>query len=393
MQKNMHILMLPSWYIPHGGQFVRNQAQALKEKGLTVNVLANVSLALTFDKTKYFTLPYRTFVSEEDDLTVFRFFQRSIPKTSKLNGLLWSYMTVRLFEKYQKKFGAPDIIHVHSALWGGYAAYLIKQKYNIPYIITEHRGVYGCLCEFAKKNFEEWQTPFLEKAFSNADYITPVSKLQIPKIKTFLTKEIPVLPVSNVINTDFFHFKERKNDTETIKFVATNGLYFVKAYDILIPAFDNACGVNPNIEISIVGENFEGKEFQKIWNGVKHKDCFRFTGELTAEGVRNELWNADIFIIPSRVESQSVATLEALSTGLPIIATTTIPKIMTTPENSIVVPVENTEAMTDAIIEMSKNYKNYNSKAISEHIKTVCSKEAFTKAIMSVYQQVFDNKK
>ena len=392
--KKLHILKLPSWYssssAPAGGLFVCNQAQILKENGLSVNVLANVEIAITSHKIKYFTYPYQAFVSKENNLTVFRNYFRNLPKLQKWNDKRWIKSTFKLFEKYQKIFGKPDLIHAHSAIWGGYAAYMIKEKYDIPYIITEHHSIMSNLCDYSKNSFEEWKTPYYKKAYSNADYIIPVSDLIQPKIETYLTKKVPIRPISNVLDTDYFYYKKRKNIEKT-KFVACNGFYFQKGYDILIPAFDAACDKNPNIEITIVGENFEQKEFRNtLWKNVKNKDKFYFTGELTAEGVRSELWQANVFIIPSRAESQSVATLEALSTGLPIIATSTIPKIMTTPQNSLVVPVENIEAMTNAILKMSEMFTEYDGNVISEHIKQICGKDAFAKAIMEIYEQVIN---
>ncbi|MCL2328487.1 MAG: glycosyltransferase [Bacteroidetes bacterium] len=389
----MHILKLPSWYIPHGGKFVCNQAQVLNEKGLDVRVLANVSLAITEDKANYFTLPCKAFLSEEDDLQVFRHYVRDVPKLRKLNAKRWIASTVQLFEKYQKEFGNPDLIHAHSALWGGYAAYEIKKKYNIPYVITEHFSYLSLSCDYAKKQLKDWYTPYYEKSYSHADYIMPVSNQQIPKIKTFLTKEVPIKPITNVINTDFFFFKERVNgNTKKIQFVSVNGFYFYKGYDILIPAFDAACHENPNIYITIVGENFEQSEFQNTWwKQVKNKEKFRFTGKLTAEGVRAELWNADCYIIPSRSEGQPQATLEALCTGLPMVCTNVIPNNVATPENAIMVPVENIELMTEAILQLSDTYRNYDNKIISENAIAICSKDAFAQAIMEVYNNVAAN--
>jgi hypothetical protein len=37
--------MLPNWYLPEGGQFCSNQAQALKEQGIQADVLASISLS------------------------------------------------------------------------------------------------------------------------------------------------------------------------------------------------------------------------------------------------------------------------------------------------------------------------------------------------------------
>jgi len=387
IKKGIHILLLPSWYIPEGGQFCRNQAKMLCDKELKVSILANVQLSFRKYKFKIFQFPWRSFTCNEDGLLVFRYFWRSIPFFNKINGILWSWQTFYLFNKYCKEHGTPDIIHVHSVLWGGYAAYLIHRRTGIPYVITEHKGIFGLSCEYAKKQFEDWQTPYMEKAFSNAEVIIPVSKNQIPKIQTYLNKNVLIQSISNVVDTDFFHFKERNVEDE-IKFVAVNGFMHVKAYDILLPAFDNACDKISTIKLRIVGEDFEGEEFNNLWNVVRNKDKISFAGELDMYGVREELWNANVFIISSRIESQSVSTLEALSTGLPIVCTTVIPEGMANELNSIVVPVEDIEALSFAIIEMSEKFKSFNGFSISKQIKESSGKEVVAKKLIDLYSNI-----
>lgn len=376
--------MLPSWYLPEGGQFCRNQAQTLCEKGIKANILANVSLSWRKYKYKAFRFPWFSFTSNEDRLIVFRFFSRGIPFFNNINGILWSWQTVRLFNKYCKQFGKPDLIHVHSVLWGGYAAYLIHKRKGIPYIITEHKGIFGLSCDYAKKQFEDWQTPYMEKAFSNAAAIIPVSENQIPKIKSYLRKNVSIFPISNVVDTEFFHFKERRSEDE-IKFVSVNGFQHVKAYDILLPAFDEACDKISNINLRIVGEDFKGEEFEKLWNKVRHKEKITFAGEIDKFGVREELWKADIFVISSRVESQSVSTLEAMSTGLPIICTTVIPEFMANKNTAIIVPVENIDALTSAIVEMCIKFQQFNGLRISEDIARIASKEVVAEKLINLY--------
>jgi len=383
----MHILMLPSWYIPNGGQFCRNQAQALCENGIQANILANTALSLKkygFEILKY---PWRSYSSKEDGLLVFRNFYFSIPYLNKTNGVLWSWKTLRMFDKYCLLYGKPDLIHVHSVLWGGYAAYLIYKKRGIPYVITEHKGIFGLSCDYAIRQFEDWQIPYMEKTFSNAKAIIPVSTKQIPKIQTFLKRDVPIFPISNVVDTDFFHYKERIIEND-IKIVAVNGFMYVKAYDILFPAFDKACDKISNIKLRIVGEDFEGSEFNRLWAVVKHKDKFTFTGELDINGVREELWNANIYIIPSRVEAQPVSTLEALSTGLPIVCTTVIPEEMATKETAIVVPVEDISALSDAIIEIAEKYQAYDGKLISDKIKKMAGKDVVTAKLIDLYSNL-----
>ena len=385
--KKLHILMLPSWYLPHGGHFCRNQAQILCEKGIKANVLANVSISWRKYRLKSFVFPWKFFTSYEDQLTVFRFFTRTIPFLNKTNGIIWSWITLFMFNKYCKIHGKPDIIHVHSVLWGGYAAYLINKKTGIPYVITEHKGIFCLSCEYARNQFEDWQTPYMEKAFSNAKVIIPVSNNQIPHIQKYNKKNVPFEHISNVVDTDFFYYKERKVDTE-VKFVAVNGFMHVKAYDILLPAFDKACDKISTIKLRIVGEDFEGIEFNRLWNSVKNKDKISFTGELDMYGVRDELWNANIYVISSRVEAQPVSTLEALSTGLPIICTNVIPKGMANDKNSIVVPIENIESLTAGILEMYEKFTTYDGIAISQQIKIPSGKEAVVEKLIDLYTRI-----
>ena len=379
--------MLPSWYIPEGGQFCRNQAQVLCKKGLNVNVLANVSISWKKYKFQSFIFPWKTFASEEDGLLVLRKFTRTFPFFRRLNGLIWSWRTLKAFDKYVIIYGKPDLIHVHSVLWGGYAAYLIQKKRGVPYIITEHKGIFGESCDYAKKQFEKWQTPFMEKAFSNAKTIVLVSNNLRPKINTYLTSNVPFLEISNVVDTDFYYLKERKIG-EDIKIVAVNCFLFVKAYDILLPAFDKVCDETSNVRLKIVGEYFERSEFQEIWTSIIHKDKISFSGELDSFGVREELWNANIFVISSRVESQSVSTLEALSTGLPIVCTTVIPKKMANNETAIVVPVEDIDALADGIIKMAKNFRNYDNKMISDSVKNYAGKDVISAKLIELYSQI-----
>ncbi|TPX00628.1 glycosyltransferase family 4 protein, partial [Schumannella luteola] len=49
-------------------------------------------------------------------------------------------------------------------------------------------------------------------------------------------------------------------------------------------------------------------------------DRVRFTGRVSDEELRRELTEASVFAMPSRAELQSIATMEALASGLPVVA-------------------------------------------------------------------------
>ena len=78
-------------------------------------------------------------------------------------------------DNYIREFGVPDLIHVHSSMWEDMASF-IKQKYGIPYVITEHRVRFGYITSLAQAKFKSWYAVPLRQALSHADMIIPVSK-------------------------------------------------------------------------------------------------------------------------------------------------------------------------------------------------------------------------
>ncbi len=390
----MRVLLLPSWYLPEGGQFVRHQALVLKERGVDVHNLANVSLGWrkygrkALDFATYPLVPYFT---EEDGIPVLRSFTRPIPRATVLNIRLWARRTLRMYDMYFQRFGHPDLIHAHSATWAAYAAALIKRRYGIPYVLTEHRGMFGYRSDYARGFFQDEFEPFFRAGFSYADCIIPVSDQLIPKIKTYCERDVPFRVIGNIVDTDFFAPSSDRKEHTLTRFVSVNGYYREKGYDILLPAWDKLCDRRRDVHLTIVGENFDSPEFQRIWSACRHKDTVTFTGELNREGVREQLRKADAFVISSRVEAEPVAVLEAMAMGLPVVASEVVPEYETPTLCGMRVPVENPDALALALNRMADSYKRYDAAAIRNHTIQIASKQIVTKQLMDVYTRICSN--
>ena len=390
--EGMTILQLPSWYLPHGGQFVLHQTKALQEAGLTVRILANVVLPWTKYKGEMLNLkrfPCRPFFCEEDGVELLRHYSRPIPKSPILNIRYWAKQTLRLFGVYVRRYGLPDIVHVHSGTWGAYAASMIKKKYHVPYVVTEHRGVFGCKCQLARDFFRSEYTPFLREGYSNADYIIPVGDHLIPKISEFLIQDVPFRVVSNIVDTDFFVPEGSiTKPHKPFRWISINGYYEVKGYDILLPAFDILCDKYSDVSLTIVGENFQSASFLELFARCRHKDRIHFTGELSREGVRSELQQADAFVMSSRVEAEPVSILEALAVGLPVAGTEVIPEYELPKQLGIRVPVEQPKLLAEAMCTLMENYGRYSAKAAHEHTVSIAHKNTVAQELISIYKQI-----
>ncbi len=384
----MKVLQLPSWYLPEGGHFCMHQSLALMEQGLEVDILANVVLPWRTYKWRVFKYPFCAFYCNDYGIATFRYYSWRLPFADTYNINYWIKNTVQLFDRYQSEKGLPDIIHVHSSMWGGVVAAEIKKKYGVPYVITEHRGIFGLYCDYARNQFKPSYDKLLSEAFSNADYIIPVSSQLMNKISSCLEHEVPVREVHNMLDTDFFYSITREKKPNEFRFVSVNGFYHVKGYDVLLNAFDKLCELKKNVSLRLVGENFEVSAFQEILAKCKNKDKISFSGELNRKGVRTELWNADAFVIASRVEAQSVATIEALATGLPIVSTEVNPSSIVTSKCGYRVPVEDVNALAEAMNNMIEEYDSFNQQEIANHTKAIFKKELIAKQIIEVYDAV-----
>ncbi|MCD7972158.1 MAG: glycosyltransferase family 4 protein [Candidatus Azobacteroides sp.] len=391
--KPLHILQLPSWYLPEGGYFCTDQTKALKARGMEVRILANVTLPWRKYKTNVFKYPVKSFITKENEIEILRYYSWRIPYFHMINIKKWIHKTTSLVESYIQIFGRPDVIHVHSSMWGSIPAAKIKKKYGIPYVLTEHRGIFGQQSEFAKDKIKEIYTPFYIEGFSNASYILPVSEQQIEKISSFLTRDVPIRAMSNMLDVDFFSPENKmpENKKDFI-FFAANSYNPVKAYDILLPAFDKVCEINNNVRLRIAGRYFDNPNFQELLKKCNHSDKISFCGFLSHAEIREELKKADGFVLSSRVEAQPVSFLEALSMGVPVVCTEVVPLGTFEDFCGYRVPIEDIDSLAQGMLNLIDNRRNFDSVKIRSHLKNLASPDIIAKKLELIYREIISEK-
>jgi glycosyltransferase involved in cell wall biosynthesis len=92
-----------------------------------------------------------------------------------------------------------------------------------------------------------------------------------------------------------------------------------KQIDKLIQAFAK---LSPELDakLEIVGGGEIEKELKSLANSLGLGDRIRFRGYVSNEELREALTRATVFAMPSIAELQSIATMEAMASGLPIVA-------------------------------------------------------------------------
>jgi len=99
-----------------------------------------------------------------------------------------------------------------------------------------------------------------------------------------------------------------------------------------------------------------------------------YTGVVSGNKKKKLFLSSDIFVLPSHIDGQPLAILEAMAAGLPIITTDTgaIKEMVVNAENGFIVGMQNPKQIAQKVIKLLKN--NYLRKQMGEK-----SRERFLK--------------
>lgn len=375
----MHILEIPSFFTPYGGEFCLDQAKALKAVGHEVRILSNVQLGATIGLRDYLSLPYRRFEHVRDGITVCQSFQRGVPMVIRWNVKRWVQIVCSMFDNYVGQYGVPDILHAHCSKWAGYAAMQISRKYHLPYVITEHLSRLVFEKEFGPAPSDAWQIPLLKDAYENADLVIPVSEELVDNIACYFGKDYRWQAVSNTIDVDFFHYQSRQPlQGRTFRFCCLANNWPMKGYDILIPAFRQLKESGLDIVLHIAGRGTDSAEFQSMLS-----DGMVTHGLISRNDVRELLYQSDALVLASRSEVQPLSLLEAMSTGIPVIATECVPQSLRIEGGSTIVPIDDVEALKKAMSDVMS--QTVDGQWLSQEVLRIASPEVVGRKLEKLF--------
>lgn len=384
----MKILIIPSWYPPNGGHFFQELSESIHQQGHSVDVLVNENISIKkLNLKKAFC---NNKLSHENGLKVYRNYFYNIPKSDIINYKLWIKKYFKKYKNYAKQNGHPDIIHVHSTIWGGAVAALINKNFSIPYIITEHRSRFVYNTNEAKRLFKPQYIPDIKEALLHASRITTVTPaLNAKLIDIEKSVKNKIISIPNTIDTKLFKPKDNKNNTFT--WFSLGNLEHVKGMDILLKAFSEVNKKYPDANLNIGGHGSQYNNLQELSEKYNLEKKVSFLGKLAKEEVANQMQNADSFVLATRFEAFGVVFIEALACGTPIIGTKVGgPEYIIDKKNGILVEPENSEALSTAMITLMENYSQYNKKEISRTAANKYDKNIVAKKYCSLFEEVLN---
>jgi len=317
--------------------------------------------------------------SMENGIRVMRSWMFKIPGNEKLNTSRWIRSTVRLFDKYSRSFGKPDILLAHSAIWAGCAASVISRIHGIPFLITEHRSFFVFTTGESRQMLRPFYRPLLREAYNRCNRLVIVSesmKKGLLELDPHLKNKMKVIP--NMVDGNFFSLPVNPRPRHPFVFITAGRLIHVKGYDILIRALAKIIqNGHQDIILKILGRGEENTRLEKLATNLGIRKNVIFTGRLSRVKVRDEFHNAHCFVLSSRYEAFGVVLIEAMATGLPVIATRSGgPSEIVKPGCGYLADPGSEDELVRAMLEMFAKYDSFDPEMIRKKILNQYGKEA-----------------
>ena len=399
----MHILILPSWYPKDSndnvGTFFRTQAIAIAKSNIKVGVVTPSLRSLRNWKT-ILSEPYGISYEKEQSVSTYRNHGMAwIPRKQRPKGWNWSQKVSReywvkkanyVFNHYLKIEGQPDLVHVHSMLNAGVLALQIKEKYQIPYVITEHSSW------FARRLISKQQQVIIQRVAMSAKKRLAVSESLCNLLNSqFSLSDKYWEPTTNIVDQIFFQRKSKapRPNSKEFHFSCIGFLTENKCIDKLIRAFAfNFSGQNW-IKLRIGGDGPERVYLEKLAEEMKVQLQVEFLGNLSKMQVADTIAESDVLVSASNYETFGVVIIESLALGVPVISTTSGgPESIVTKDDGILIPPNDEKALSEAMNRMLVSIDRYNAAEIRHRCFARFSEKIVTKKLLHIYEEIISER-
>ncbi len=224
---------------------------------------------------------------------------------------------------------APDVIHIQNHFMIGQAVQAIAQKQNIPIMGTNHfmpenLTYYLRLPSFLEKQLRRFSLYQFRSIYRHLSAITAPT---VTAANLTNHRELhKVIPISCGIDLDRFnprndggYLRKRYGIPDKKVMLYVGRLDKEKRLDLVLRALPEILRkTDTHLVIAGLG-NWEGN-LKKIIKNLGIENNVTFTGFVPEEDLSSLYRVADIFIMAGIAELQSIVTMEAMASGLPVIA-------------------------------------------------------------------------
>ncbi|HLV99462.1 MAG TPA: glycosyltransferase family 1 protein [Ktedonobacterales bacterium] len=271
-----------------------------------------------------------------------------LPMYPELRILLPSPKLKQLLGRFR-----PDVIHVADPMVLGAAAIFWAQSLNIPVVSTYHTNL-AAYCNYFHLGMLTEPTWAYRRFLHSHCQVTlcpsPSTALQLEQ-KGFSNVAVWPRGVNGALFTPSRRSAEWRHGitaNPAAKIILYVGrLSYEKNLEALLTAFKTIESDEPDAHLVLVGDGPARQELEQALEGRRAT----FTGFLKGEALAEAYASADLFAFPSTTETFGQAVLEAMASGLPVVAFNAegVRDLVRHEETGLLVPEGDTAAFTEGV--------------------------------------------
>lgn len=288
------------------------------------------------------------------------------------------------------KYEQLDILHVHYAIPHGVSGLLSKQILSETRDIKLITTLHGT--DITLVGLEPSFLPLVKYSLAQSDAITAVSKFLMDKTNQLFNSGKDIRVIYNFVDTELY---KRQACPQIKKRLALEGERILVHVSNFRPV-KRVCDTirilaevikHHHARLILIGDGPDRSDAEKLARELGLCHYVKFLGKQNA--LPELLSCADVFLLPSQSESFGLSALEAMSCGVPVVASNIggIPELVSHNECGFVAEFGDTERMAKYVKELFDNPKKWN--AFSENARKRAVEEFNINIIVPQYEQLY----
>lgn len=324
--------------------FAHNLAQGLRRRGHEVMVLApSTTGKLMYESENGVTtvrLPSTKLPIYPDQIhevpEAKEIFGRKMPRLMYRNGMHVSWWPYPEIEEALDDF-RPDVIHNQTPGPVGLAILRYARRRDVPIVSTGHAypdNITGQvkLPKLAKKGVDEVVRRYFANFLEHSEYATMPTKMAVQDVALGGGKKkefkVPIRAISNGVDLSEFSPGEPSDETyERFEIPRDKEIVGVvgrvdreKSLHVLIKAFARMAPNRLSAHLVIVGDGKDYDRLAGLVEKLKIQDRVTFTGAIARKDLPDVYRTFDVFATTSATETQGIVLMEAMASGVPVVA-------------------------------------------------------------------------
>jgi len=273
------------------------------------------------------------------------------------------------------------VIHAHFFL-AGVPAVLLGRLAHTPVVVTEQWSV------FLPDDPMQLTRPLRAAArfaYEHAAVVLPVSEaLQRGIASHGIHARFEVVP--NVVDTSLF---SESGDSRNGRLLAVGLLYEAKGYEYLLEALALLRREGRDLDLDIVGDGPERAAYTRLADELGLNEHAVFHGIVPKPEVARRMREASLFVLTSRYDNNPCVLIEAMASGLPVVATSVggIPEVVDK-RSGILARPRDPRSIADSIAAALDRPGGWDRRAIAASAATRFGRTEIGRRLAEIYERV-----